>query len=352
MGKTVSRFDGLNLRSHPAFQGALVLCALAVAVVVLFHMPMNRVAASDLVLYFRPAAQAWLVGRDPYEVHGYVNPPWTLPLMALFCVGPSRVGYVLLFVFSFAVLAGAVRVFGGGLWTLLGILVAPPTVALLSLGQVDTWVLLGAILGCWAADRGHWAALGLAFTLLLIKPQVGGLVALLWVLTLPRSLTVKALAVLGVVWVSTCLAVGTWWPFGSNLGWSEVNLPESISVLHLARELGLPLLLYPVTVVGLAALWAREVLRRGRSDYTTALSLLVAGLSAPYVLRHSFTVSLATALVLVGRRSWPWAVVSYLWTWMPILSLWVDDWQRWWEIGAWWLLLAGLVFVGRGPGED
>jgi hypothetical protein len=316
-------------------------------------MPMNRVAASDLVLYFRPTVRAWLFGRDAYEVPGYVNPPWTLPLMVPFSLGTPRVSYVLFFLFSFAVLAGAVRFFGGSLWMLLGVLVAPPTVALLSLGQVDIWVLLGVIVGCWAADRGHWAALGLALPLLLIKPQVGGLAVLLWVLTLPRWLAVRALVLLGVVWIVTCLAVGMWWPFQVDFA-QELGDPlrrYTVSTLSLTRGLGLSPVLYLAAVAGLLALWVREVRRHRSTEYVVSLSLLVGMLCAPYIHRHSLSIALVTALVLVQRRSRLWGLVCYALTWVPFLSLLLDRWQRWWEIGAWWLLLVGLVFVGRQTGE-
>jgi hypothetical protein len=333
-------------------QAILVFFAVAISLVVLFHMPLIRVASSDLWLYFRPATRAWLSGGAPYEVYGYVNPPWTLPLLVPFSLGPPRLGYVLLFLFSCAVLAGAVRAFGGGAWMLFGVLIAPPTVALLALGQIDAWVLLGVLLGRRAVDRKRWPALGVALAFVLTKPQTGGLVALLWMLTLPRSLTGPALALMGVTWFLTCLSVGVWWPFGSHLAWHGVSLGKSISTLHLVQGLGLPPFLYPVIVICLFGLWAWEVWRRRLSDYTLALSLLVGALSSPYVLRHSLSLCLATALVLVRKRAWPWAFLCYLLTWTPLLTLWTEHWQRWWEVGAWWLLLAGLLFVGRQSMEE
>lgn len=348
-----SRFGWPMLHSKNARRGVLVFLAVVTSFIILLHMPLIRVASSDLFLYFRPAARAWLFGGAPYEIHGYVNPPWTLPLMVPFSLGAPRLGYVLFFLFSCAVLAGAVRAFGGGPWILLAVLIAPPTVALLSLGQLDTWVLLGVLLGWRAADNRHWVGLGLALALLLIKPQVGGMLAFMWVLTLPRSLTWKALVLLVGLWFVSCLAVGVWWPFQVDFG-RQLDDPyrrSTLSTLSAVRGLGLSPFVYAVLVAGLVGLWIWETLRQPAADYVISLSLLVGALSAPYLLRHSLSLCLVTALVFVRKRSWPWAVLCYVLSWAPLLTLWVGQWQRWWEVGVWWLLLAGLLFAGRQPLE-
>lgn len=350
----MKRFTRPALRSMGVRQGALLFLALATSFVILLHMPLVRVASSDLFLYFRPAVRAWLCGGKPYEIHGYVNPPWTLALMVPFSLGPPRLGYVLFFLFSCVVLAAAVRAFGGGPWILLAVLIAPPTVALLSLGQIDTWVLLGALLGWWAANNGHSVGMGLALALLLIKPQLGAMLAFMWILTLPRSLMWKALVLLVGVWFITCLAVGAWWPFQVNF---ERQLDGSyrrptLSTLSAVRGLGLSRFAYAVLAAGLVGLGIWAALRQPAVDYVISVSLLVGALSAPYVLRHSFSLCLTTALVWVRKRVWPWALLCYVLTWMPVLTLWVEDWQPWWEVGAWWLLLAGLIFVGRHTREE
>jgi hypothetical protein len=254
---------------------------------------------------------------------------------------------VLLFLTSLVVVAASVRVFGGGVWTLLGVLIAPPTVALLALGQLDAWVLLGVLLGRWAVDNGRWAGLGLALPLVLIKPQVGSLVALLWVVTIPGPLRWRALALAGVVWFATCLTIRVWWPFGPHLPWGAVNVPKDISTPEVVRGLGLPPFVYPLTVIGLLVLWAWTVYRRGLSNYVLALSTLVGPLLSPHVLRHSFSVPLSVAYVFVARRSLPWAVCCYVLTWGLILISQMDSWQVWWEAGTWWVLLVALLLVGR-----
>jgi hypothetical protein len=347
------RLDGSILHSK-VLQGVLLFFAVATSFVILLHMPLVRVASSDLFLYFRPAARAWLFGGEPYGIHGYVNPPWTLPLMVPFSLGPPRLGYVLFFLFSCAVVAAAVRAFGGRAWTLLAVLIAPPTVALLALGQVDIWVLLGVILGRWAADEEHWAGLGLALALLLIKPQIGALMALTWILTLPKRLTWKALVALGVVWFLSCLTVGTWWPFEVNFT-RELDgsyRRSTLSTLSAVRGLGLPSFVYAVLVAGLLGLWGWEIRVQRSSDYLIALSLLVGSLCSPFILLHSFSVSLAVAFVYVASRSWLWAVPCYVLTWVPILTLWVDDWQSWWGAGTWWVLLVALLVVRRHLAEE
>lgn len=328
-------------------KGALVVVAVALTVFALLQMPWVRVASSDLSLFFRPAARAWLSGKNPYEIRGYVNPPWTLPLLVPFSLGPLRWSYVLYFLFSCAVLGAAVRAFGGRRWLLLGVLISPPTISLLALGQLDIWVLLGVLLGRWAVDQKHGMGLGVALALVLIKPQVGGLVAVVWILTQPLSLSWRAVATLATIWLLSCLAAGVWWPFGPDLSWHSVNLGKSMSTRDLVQDLGLHIIVYPIVVAGLVALWGWAVHRRGATDFTLALSLLVTVLSTPYVLRHTFSVPLATAFVLLGSCSRTWAILTYALTWLPILTLFLDRGRGWWEVGAWWVLLTGLVLARR-----
>jgi len=323
-------------------KAALLILAVALLLFLLSRLP---VLHTDLYYFFRPAVWAWLAGESPYGVPGYVNPPWT-PLLTLpFALGPLQLGHGLLFLFSCAVLAGAVRAFGGRHWILLGVLTAPPTLSLLALGQIDGWVLVGLLLGRWAVRRGQWAGLGVALALVLVKPQVGGLVALLWLWTLRWNLKWPALTLVGAIWLLTCLVVGVWWPFEVNPFSYSYAHHMDVSTLSLVRGLGLPAFVYPALVVGLLLLWGREVRRQGMTDYTLALSLLTGVLCVPYVGRHSLSLALATAFVLVGRWSRGCALLCYVLTWVPVLSLWVSPWQGWWEAGAWWTLLAALVLV-------
>lgn len=113
----------------------LVFLAIIISATIFIHLPKSFIAGPDLLRYFRPAARAWLSGLSPYTVSGYYNPPWTTPLLVPFSIGPPRLGYVLLILFSFTVLAGTVRAFGGKTWTLLIVLTAPPMIGLFVLGQ-------------------------------------------------------------------------------------------------------------------------------------------------------------------------------------------------------------------------
>jgi len=335
-----------ELRLETPHKVVILLLATILTAAILLQLPGVRFASSDLALFFRPASRAWLSGNNPYDVHGFVNPPWTLPLMLPFSLGPPRLGYVLLFLSSCAVLAGTVRAFRGDLWALLGVLISAPTVSLLVLGQIDTWVLVGVLLGRWSVRQNHGIGLGVALALVLVKPQVGGLVALVWILTQPISLTGRALITLIAIWFASCLAAGVWWPFDPDLTWYGVNLGKSMSTRDLAQGLGLPTIFYPLIVSGLFALWGWETHRRGSSDYVLGVSLLVTTLSTPYVLRHTFSVPLATAFVLVVRHLPGWAILCYALTWTPILTLFMDRWRGWWEVGAWWVLLTGLILAG------
>jgi hypothetical protein len=331
-----------SIRLENLGKAALLLLIAIALLALLSHLP---VLHTDLYYFFRPAVRAWLVGESPYGVAGYVSPPWTVLLTLPFALGPLQLGHGLLFLFSCVTLVWTVRTFGGRRWALLGVLTAPPTLSLLALGQIDGWVLIGLLLGRWAVSRRAWAGLGVALALLLVKPQVGGLVALPWLFTLPWRMKGPAVTAAGAIWLVACLAVGVWWPFEVDM-LSYFRAPHmDVSTLSAVRGLGLPVPLYVALAVGLLIFWGYEVRRQGATDYTLALSLLVGVLCAPYVARHSLSLTLATAFVLVGRRSGVWAVLCYVLTWLPILGLWVSPWQGWWEAGAWWLLLVALVLV-------
>lgn len=204
-------------------------------------------------------------------------------------------------------------------------------------------MLIGIILGRWAIIQKHWLGMGAALALVLIKPQVGALVALMWILTLPADLRWRALGAFASIWILSCLLTRVWWPLGSD----PTSLPRSMSTRDAVRESGLPHGFYPIIVVVLLGLWGWKVYQQGPTDYVIALSLLVTGLSTPYIHRHSFTVPLATTFVLLKERSWPWALICYA----PLLSLFIDHWQAWWEIGSWWLLLTGLIFTTPGQSQ-
>jgi len=53
----------------------------------------------------RPATLAFLHGENPYNIPEFLNPPWTLVLLAPFALLPEPIGRATLFVVSLALLA-------------------------------------------------------------------------------------------------------------------------------------------------------------------------------------------------------------------------------------------------------
>jgi hypothetical protein len=310
------------------------------------------VAETNLHHFFRPAVRAWLQGESPYGVTWFVNPPWTLFLLLPFAQGPLQLGYGLLFIFSFAAVVATVRSFGGRKPSVLSVLTAPPVTNLLALGQIDAWVLIGLLVGRWAASRGTWIALGLAVALVTTKPQAGGLAAALWLLTLrwKWERKVAALAVFLVVWLVSCLSTGAWWPFEMDLLSYVHSQHMDISTPSLIRGLGLPRFLYPALATSLLLLWTYEARKKGATDRTLALSCLTGALCAPYVARHSASPSLATAFVLVSITHRGWAILCYLLSWIPLLSLLIRPWPGWLEDPLLWVLL--IATLRSSPKQD
>lgn len=309
----------------------------------LFLLGQLPVQYSDLHYFFYPAVKTWLNGYSPYQVEGFFNPPWTLFLLLPLALLSEHSALAVMALFSVIAIFLTAQVYRAGRLLLLGALMTPATISLLLLGQVDAWIILGVSLGIWALKRQVGWAMGLALALVLVKPQIGGLVALLWLWKMPKQMRLSALASLGGIWAISSFVIGTWWPLGipltSPIGFSNMN----VSTLAAVKGIGLPPSIYLLLALSLLAFWGILICKRSSDQYTIALSILIAALASPYVARHSMSAAMATAFIYVGRHSWPTGLVVYILTWIPLLGIWKTPWPGWWEASAWWSLLAGLL---------
>lgn len=109
--------------------------------------------------HLKPATTALLHGHSPYSVAGVYNPPWTFLLLAPFTFLPHQ---VMVFSGLCAYLLTALKL--GVSHRLSGLLLlSPPVLMCLGMGNID-WLVL---LGLWV--RPLW----LALFFLAIKPQIG-----------------------------------------------------------------------------------------------------------------------------------------------------------------------------------
>lgn len=125
----------------------------------------------DWFLFFYPALQAFVQGQSPYQVEGFVTPPWMLPILAPLAFVPPLWGALLVDALALVGLVALCRkhkLF----WATLPLALCYPMLMLLWNAQLEGFVLWGLVVG----------PTPLGFFLLMSKPQVAGLVGLIWIL--------------------------------------------------------------------------------------------------------------------------------------------------------------------------
>ena len=160
----------------------------------------NEINGYDWYKLYYPMAQQVDPGR-------LFSPLWLYIVLKPLTFFSPQFGFFLFLLLNLGAIWLASKLTGASRW---GMLLAFPAFWVFWYGQIDGLVMLGAALGYWAVKekRGLW--LGAAFMLLLVKPHIGGPIALFYFLSYPnwRSLIVCA----GVVGV-TLVLWGVDWPY-------------------------------------------------------------------------------------------------------------------------------------------
>jgi hypothetical protein len=227
---------------------------------------------------------------NPYQIDGggFLNAPWVLiPLIPLAFL-PLNIGYGILTVAGLACFAYAAYKSGAKPITLAVFLLSPPVLHCLLQGNIDWMVLLGFVLP---------PQIGLL--LITIKPQMGSVVVLFWLVEAYRK----------GGWRET---VRVFWPVTIALGISF--LIYGLWPLHFERELThwWNASLWPASIpVGLGLLVTS--LRKRNVAYAMGASPCL----SPYVLLHAWSGAL---LAIVSLPYETLAVVAGLWGWVLLRS--------------------------------
>lgn len=238
---------------------------------------------------FRPAAREVLALRSPYNIEGYLNPPWLLALLLPLALLPPSVGYGVLVVMSLAGFAYAAYRFGAKPLTLAVFLASPPVIHSLLNGNVDFVPVLGFVLP---------PQIGLFFVT--VKPQMGWVVVVFWLVEGWRQGGWREVArVFGPVTLAAALSFVLWglWP------------------LRFERELQLwwNASLWPASIpVGVAL--AVAAIRTRRIEYAMGASPCL----SPYVLLHGWAGALCA---VTPRQAETLAAVAGLWTLVAIRAV-------------------------------
>lgn len=217
----------------------------------------------DWHLTQRPAALAVWAGRSPYAAGvGYANAPWAvLPLLPLALL-PEALGRGLLFMLTLGALAYTALRLGAKPLALAAFLASPPVINELLNGNNNWLVLLGFTFP---------PTIGLFF--LLVKPQVGSMVAVFWLVEAWRTggwraaVRVFAPATLAL---AASFALFGFWPL-QGLGVYAISQSWNASLWPASLPVGLVLLV--------------AALRRRDPRYAMAAAPCV----SPYVLFHAWS---------------------------------------------------------------
>lgn len=272
--------------------GAAIAAATIGAVLALLAAPFLPVGV-DWVFVQRPAALAVLSWTSPYEVAPdapYAGAPWGLWVLLPLAILPAHIGRAALLFIGLGAFALAAHRLGARPLVVAAFLLSPPVLHCLLNSNLDWMPLLGFVLP---------PQIGLF--LLAVKPQMGSVVALLWLFQAWRTggwrETARVFAPVTAALVFSFWLYGFWPAIALRIasvsqGWNASLWPASIPV-----GLGL----------AVAALRKREV------RYAIAASPCL----SPYVLFHSWSGALAAVLAQPAEAL---AAIAGLWVLVLLLA--------------------------------
>ncbi len=186
--------------------------ALGVVVGLVVIADQSEVIIRDWREYYRPAT----LSGDYLGYRNTANPTYIVLLFRPLATLPLKAGFALLGGLSVVCFRLTARLSGINKWL---IFPSYPALWMLVYGQIDAVVALGVALGWWAIrnKRPYWQ--GAATLLLILKPHVAGLLALVY-LVWQRDR--RALVVSGLFVLATLPFLGLW-----PLQWAQVLLSET-----------------------------------------------------------------------------------------------------------------------------
>jgi hypothetical protein len=158
-----------TLRSFK-FKDWLLITFFTIACIILIVLTYKFIPTGlDWRKNLRAGSLALLNGESPYSVKSFYNPPWTLiPLLPL-AILPERVGGTIILLGGLLGYFILLHKLKANIFTTLIFILSPPILEDLRLGNINWLVMLGYIMP---------PQIGLFFVLM--KPQVGGVMVLYW----------------------------------------------------------------------------------------------------------------------------------------------------------------------------
>lgn len=232
---------------------------------------------ADYHAAFRPAALALVRGETPYKVTLFYNPPWTLLPILPIALLPEKVGNAILFMACLAVYSYLPRKLNATLAVSILFVISPPVL-------YDLW----SININWLVMLGYFMPPQIGLFFVLMKPQVGGLMALFWLVEAWREGGIrqvfKTFAPVTVMIVLSLLVFPGWFLKSPGL----VDISWNVSLWPLSIPIGLLLISLALR------------LRKARFAYMASPFL------SPYVALNSYST------VILGLVDYPWEIVSVI----------------------------------------
>jgi len=247
---------------------------------------LNSISGFDWVHFYYPRAHDFA----PTSV---INPMWIYLVVAPIAYLPIRVGYVVFSLVNVSLIWLGSRLTGVNRFALL---LSFPALWVLWYGQLDIFVMLGVALGFWAVQHQKPAWLGVALLLLLVKPHIGGPLAVVYFMW---SRNWRTVVVFGAVLLLTLIIWGVEWPIIWIKSLFRVATPPPEATITTAGQ-WTNISLFPY---GLLA-WLVVLLPMPRVERATAI-LSATFLSVPYAATYSLI-----ALLVLPVSWWVYVLSS------------------------------------------
>jgi hypothetical protein len=202
--------------------------------------------------------------------------------------------------------------------------ISMPMLAVIWLGQLEVFSLLGALIGYRAAMRRQPWWLAIALLLLLIKPQETWVIILFLLVGSIHRWTsvewVKIVVPVILVMVMTSLWLGLGWISRLLGAPSEyASQWQNFSVWQWGDTLPRGLVMSIWGVIATGTVWALRRAKLTRSGL--AMAAVSSNLLSPYLTAPHLLLTMCFSWGLLLERSWKWGVVAYLTSLTPLLRI-------------------------------
>jgi hypothetical protein len=274
---------------------------------------------------YYPAIRDFAAGHFAYATSpGYLNPPWALLLLGPLGWFHPDVARGLLVVVTLWAMFEVMRDYRRVKASYPLAVISMPMLAVIWLGQLEVFSLLGALIGYRAVvhRRPWWLAIALLF--MLIKPQETWVIILFLLVGSIRWWTsvewIKIVVPVILVMVMTSLWLGLGWisrllgaPNEYASQWQNFSVWQWGDILPRGLVIGI------WGVIALGTMWALR--RAGFTRPGLAVAAVSSNLLSPYLTAPHLLLTMCFSWGLLLERSWKWGAITYLASLSPLLRI-------------------------------